>query len=38
MIPWLEDRGIELIRGRGALDGERTVVAGDQRLTARKAV
>ncbi len=32
MIPWLEDRGIELIRGRGALDGERTVVAGDERL------
>ena len=25
MLPWLEDRGIELFRGRGALDGERTV-------------
>ena len=23
-IPWLEERGIELFRGRGALDGERT--------------
>jgi pyruvate/2-oxoglutarate dehydrogenase complex dihydrolipoamide dehydrogenase (E3) component len=37
-LPWLEDRGIELIRGRALLDGERTVVSGDQRLTARKAV
>ena len=38
MIPWLDDRGIELLRGRAALDGERTVVVGDERLTARKAV
>jgi pyruvate/2-oxoglutarate dehydrogenase complex dihydrolipoamide dehydrogenase (E3) component len=38
MIPWLDEHGIELIRGRGALDGERTVIVGDQRLTARKAV
>jgi dihydrolipoamide dehydrogenase len=37
-LPWLEERDIELIRGRGALDGERTVVSGDQRLTARQAV
>ncbi len=38
MIPWLDDRGIELLRGRAALDGERTVVVGDERLTARRAV
>jgi dihydrolipoamide dehydrogenase len=37
-LPWLEDRDIELIRGRGRLDGERTVVAGEQVLEARKAV
>ena len=38
MIPWLESRGIELFRGRGALDGERTVVCGPDRLTARRAI
>jgi dihydrolipoamide dehydrogenase len=37
-MPWLEERGIELIRGHGALDGDRTVIAGGDRLTARKAV
>ena len=37
-IPWLDDRGIELVRARGALDGERRVTAGDDVLTARKAV
>src|SRR6187551_2187446 len=26
MLPWLEDKGIELFRGSGRLDGERTVV------------
>jgi dihydrolipoamide dehydrogenase len=36
--PWLKERGIELFRGRGALDGERTVVAGGDRLRATKAV
>src|SRR6186997_2506429 len=25
MLPWLEDRGIELLRGRGRLTGERCV-------------
>ena len=35
MMPWLEERGIELFRGRGALDGERTVVAGAERLRRR---
>ena len=38
MIPWLESRGIALFRGRGALDGERTVLVGAERLTARRAV
>jgi dihydrolipoamide dehydrogenase len=36
--PWLEERGIKLFRGRGALDGERTVVTGGDRLRATKAV
>ena len=27
-LPWLEDRGIALVRARGALDGERRVLAG----------
>jgi dihydrolipoamide dehydrogenase len=38
MVPWLDDHGVELLRGRAALDGERTVVVGDERLTARRAV
>jgi dihydrolipoamide dehydrogenase len=37
-LPWLEDRGIELFRGRGALGGERRVTVGDEALVARKAV
>jgi dihydrolipoamide dehydrogenase len=37
-LPWLEERGIELFRGRGALDGERTVVTGAERLVASTAV
>jgi dihydrolipoamide dehydrogenase len=36
--PWLAERGVELFRGRGALDGERTVATGPERLRARKAV
>jgi len=38
MLPWLEERGIELLREPARLDGERRVVAGDRELTARKAV
>jgi pyruvate/2-oxoglutarate dehydrogenase complex dihydrolipoamide dehydrogenase (E3) component len=38
MLPWLEERGIELIREPARLDGERRVVAGERELTARKAV
>jgi dihydrolipoamide dehydrogenase len=38
MLPWLEERGIELFRGEGRLDGERRVVVDDDALIARKAV
>ncbi|MCP9487137.1 MAG: NAD(P)/FAD-dependent oxidoreductase [Gaiellaceae bacterium MAG52_C11] len=37
-LPWLEERGITLVRGFGRLDGERRVRVGDDLLTARKAV
>jgi pyruvate/2-oxoglutarate dehydrogenase complex dihydrolipoamide dehydrogenase (E3) component len=37
-LPWLEERGIELLRGEGRLDGERRVVVGEQTLLARRAV
>jgi dihydrolipoamide dehydrogenase len=37
-LPWLEERGIALFRARGRLDGERRVRAGDDLLTARRAV
>jgi pyruvate/2-oxoglutarate dehydrogenase complex dihydrolipoamide dehydrogenase (E3) component len=37
-LPWLEERGIELFRGEGRLDGERRVVVGDETLIARRAV
>src|SRR4249920_2170572 len=37
-LPWLEERGIELFRGEGKLDGERRVVVGEQALSARRAV
>jgi pyruvate/2-oxoglutarate dehydrogenase complex dihydrolipoamide dehydrogenase (E3) component len=37
-LPWLEDRGIELFRGSGAIDGERRVRVGDDVLVARRAV
>jgi pyruvate/2-oxoglutarate dehydrogenase complex dihydrolipoamide dehydrogenase (E3) component len=37
-LPWLEERGIELIRGQGRLDGECRVAVGDEILTARRAV
>jgi pyruvate/2-oxoglutarate dehydrogenase complex dihydrolipoamide dehydrogenase (E3) component len=37
-VPWLEDHGVTLVRGRGRLEGERRVVVGDEELAARKAV
>ncbi len=37
-IPWLEDKGITLVREHGRLDGERRVRAGDDVLVAGKAV
>src|SRR5512133_863968 len=37
-VPWLEDRGIALVRGRGRVTGERRVQVGDETLTARQAV
>ena len=37
-LPWLQDRGIELLRGSARLDGERRVVVGDDVLVAREAV
>jgi len=37
-LPWLEERGVELVRGRARLDGERQVVVGDDVFTARTAV
>jgi pyruvate/2-oxoglutarate dehydrogenase complex dihydrolipoamide dehydrogenase (E3) component len=37
-LPWIEDRGITLIRGPARLDGERRVRVGDDLLLARRAV
>jgi pyruvate/2-oxoglutarate dehydrogenase complex dihydrolipoamide dehydrogenase (E3) component len=37
-VPWLEQRGIALVRGRGRVTGERTVQVGDETLSARRAV
>jgi pyruvate/2-oxoglutarate dehydrogenase complex dihydrolipoamide dehydrogenase (E3) component len=36
--PWLTDRGVEVVRAHGRLDGERRVRAGDDTLVARRAV
>jgi dihydrolipoamide dehydrogenase len=37
-VPWLNERGITLVRGKGRLEGERLVRAGDELLRARRAV
>jgi len=37
-LPWLEERNVTLVRGRGRIDGERRVLVGDESLTARRAV
>jgi dihydrolipoamide dehydrogenase len=38
MVPWLEDRGVTVVRGAGRLEGERRVRVGDDTLVARRAV
>jgi pyruvate/2-oxoglutarate dehydrogenase complex dihydrolipoamide dehydrogenase (E3) component len=37
-LPWLEDKGITLVRGQGRLDGDRRVTVGDRVLEAERAV
>lgn len=37
-LPWLEERGVALVRGHGRLAGERRVQAGEEQLEARLAV
>jgi dihydrolipoamide dehydrogenase len=37
-LPWLEERGITLLRGVGRLAGERRVVVGEETVEARRAV
>jgi dihydrolipoamide dehydrogenase len=37
-LPWLQERGIELFRGSGRLDGERRVRVGEETLVARLGV
>ncbi len=37
-LPWLEDKGIELLRGAGRIVGERRVRVGDDVLVANRAV
>jgi pyruvate/2-oxoglutarate dehydrogenase complex dihydrolipoamide dehydrogenase (E3) component len=37
-LPWLQERGVELLRGSGRLVGEREVQVGGQLLQAREAI
>jgi pyruvate/2-oxoglutarate dehydrogenase complex dihydrolipoamide dehydrogenase (E3) component len=37
-LPWLEKRGVELVRGHAELAGERRLTVGEQTLVARRAV
>lgn len=37
-LPWLEQRGVTLVRGRGVLASERRLQVGDEDLVARRAV
>ena len=37
-LPWLKERGIELFRREGGLEGEQRVAIGDETLVARRAV
>jgi pyruvate/2-oxoglutarate dehydrogenase complex dihydrolipoamide dehydrogenase (E3) component len=38
MEPWLDERGVAIVRGTGRLDGERRVQVGEDTLVARRAV
>lgn len=38
MLPWLEERGVTVVRGHGRLAGERRVTVGADVLVARRAV
>jgi dihydrolipoamide dehydrogenase len=38
MEPWLNDRGVTIVRGAGRFDGERRVAVGDETFVARRAV
>jgi len=37
-LPWLDARGVTLLRGRARLSGERRVTVGDETIEARRAV
>jgi pyruvate/2-oxoglutarate dehydrogenase complex dihydrolipoamide dehydrogenase (E3) component len=37
-MPWVQERGIALVRGQGVVAGEREISVGDELLRARKAV
>jgi pyruvate/2-oxoglutarate dehydrogenase complex dihydrolipoamide dehydrogenase (E3) component len=37
-LPWLKERGIDLFRGEGRIDGERRVLVGEDSLLATRAV
>jgi len=37
-VPWLEQRGVTLVRGRGRIDGEKRARVGDDALVARRAL
>src|SRR3954471_6049440 len=37
-LPWLEQRGVTLIRGHGRIAGERKVVVGEEEIVAKRAV
>jgi pyruvate/2-oxoglutarate dehydrogenase complex dihydrolipoamide dehydrogenase (E3) component len=37
-LPWLDERGVDVVRGHGRLEGERRVRVGDEVLVARRAV
>jgi dihydrolipoamide dehydrogenase len=37
-LPWLQERGVELVRGEARFDGERRVAVGDDVLVAARAV